>query len=185
MSLTPTTQIPLGFTAPSFNLPDTVSGDEKSYTDIRGEKGTLVMFICNHCPYVIHVRKELVRLAKDYLPKGIGFVAISSNDVANYPDDSPELMKELAEEMNFPFAYLYDETQEVAKDYDAACTPDFMLFDSEDKCRYRGRLDASRPGSGEAVTGEDMRRALDHILSGDSIPEPQYPSMGCNIKWKR
>lgn len=184
MARTLTTQIPLGFNAPAFELPDTVSGDKKTFEDIRGEKGTLVMFICNHCPYVVHVREELVRLANDYLPKGVGFVAISSNDVENYPDDSPEKMKALAEQMNFPFAYLYDETQEVARAYDAACTPDFGLFDAEGKCVYRGQLDDSRPHSDEPVNGEDMRAALDAMLAGHEIPSPQIPSMGCNIKWK-
>lgn len=185
MSLTPTTSIPLGFKAPDFQLPDTVSGKPLGYADIRGEKGTLVMFICNHCPYVIHVKEELVKLANDYLPKGIGFVAISSNDVANYPADSPELMKKLAISDKFPFPYLYDESQAIAKAYDAACTPDFMMFNEKDSCVYRGRLDASRPGSGVPVTGEDMRNAFDSMLNGEEIAEPHYPSMGCNIKWKQ
>ena len=185
MSLTPTTSIPLGFKAPEFSLSDVVSGKVLSFDDIKGSKGTLVMFICNHCPYVIHVREELIRLAKDYLPKGIGFVAISSNDVENYPDDRPDLMKELALEENFPFPYLYDESQSVAKAYDAACTPDFDLFDASEICVYRGRLDESRPGSGVPVTGKDMRAAMNSILNGQPMPVPQYPSMGCNIKWKK
>lgn len=184
MALTPTTQIPLGFKAPAFSLPDVVSGNTLEYGDIRGENGTLVMFICNHCPYVIHVRSELVRLANDYQSKGIGFVAISSNDVVNYPDDSPEKMKALAEELQFPFPYCYDESQDVAKAYDAACTPDFMLFDGTDVCVYRGRLDASRPKNEEPNDGRDMRNAIDHVIHGTEIPEPHYPSMGCNIKWK-
>lgn len=185
MALTPTTSIPLGFKAPAFTLPDVVSGKDLSYTDVRGEKGTLVMFICNHCPYVIHMHEQLIAIAEEYGKKGIGFVAISSNDVENYPQDSPELMKELAAEKGFPFPYLYDESQEVAKAYDAACTPDFDLFDADDVCVYRGRMDESRPGNDAPLTGKDMRAAIDAVLSGTPISEPQYPSMGCNIKWKQ
>ncbi|CAG5084091.1 thioredoxin family protein [Parvicella tangerina] len=184
MARTPTTQIPLGFTAPDFTLPDSVSGKNYSFEQLKGEKGTVVMFICNHCPFVIHVREELVRLANDYLSKGIGFVVISSNDVENYPDDSPEKMKELAEELNFPFPYLYDETQEVAKAYDAACTPDFSVFNSDNVCVYRGQLDDSRPGNDEPVNGKDMRKVLDYLLAGKEIDFEQKPSLGCNIKWK-
>lgn len=184
MALTPTIHIPLGFKAPEFALPDTVSGNTFSFNDLKGEKGTLVMFICNHCPYVIHVRDELIRIANDYKSKGIGFIAISSNDVENYPEDSPEKMKELADSLNFPFPYLYDETQKVARDYDAACTPDFNLFDANDICVYRGRLDESRPGKEIPITGKDMRDAIDAVLQGKEISEKQYPSMGCNIKWK-
>jgi len=185
MSLTPTTSIPLGFKAPAFNLLDTVSGKNLGFEDVKGENGTLVMFICNHCPYVIHVREELIRLANDFKSKGIGFVAISSNDADNYPQDGPELMKELALEKKFPFPYLFDEDQETAKAYDAACTPDYDLFDSNDICVYRGRLDESRPGSGLPVTGKDMRAAIDTMLAGKEINEVQFPSMGCNIKWKK
>jgi peroxiredoxin len=184
MSLTPTTQIPLGFTAPNFSLPDTISGQTMSFDDVKGMKGTLVMFICNHCPFVIHVKDELVRVANDYKSKNIGFVAISSNDVSTHPQDGPEQMKKTAAEWHFPFPYLYDESQQVAKAYDAACTPDFALFDADNKCVYRGRLDDSRPGNGLDLDGKDMRHALDAILSGKDIPEPHYPSMGCNIKWK-
>ncbi|MBK9291593.1 MAG: thioredoxin family protein [Bacteroidetes bacterium] len=184
MALTPTRQIPLGFKAPDFLLPDMISGRKLSFQDIKGEKGTLVMFICNHCPYVKHVIHELVRLGKDYLPKGIGFVAINSNDALKYPEDSPELMKEFAARHGFPFPYLYDETQDVARAYEAACTPDFDLFDANDLCVYRGRLDGARPGNEVPVTGEDMRRALDQLLAGMPVPAEQLPSMGCNIKWK-
>ncbi|HMM11029.1 MAG TPA: thioredoxin family protein [Bacteroidales bacterium] len=184
MALTPTKQIPLGFKAPEFSLPDMISGRTLSFGDVKGEKGTLVMFICNHCPYVKHVIHELVRLGNDYLPKGIGFVAINSNDAVKYPEDSPEKMKEFASAHQFPFPYLYDETQEVAKAYDAVCTPDFDLFDGDDRCVYRGRLDGARPGNDVPVTGEDMRKALDQLLSGLEIPKDQQPSMGCNIKWK-
>ena len=185
MARTITTQIPLGFKAPAFNLPDTVSGEMKTYEDLRGEKGTVVMFICNHCPYVIHVREELIRVANDYLEKGIRYIAISSNDVENYPQDGPEEMKKLAMEDDFPFPYLYDESQEVAKAYDAACTPDFSVFDANNICVYRGQLDGSRPGSGVPVTGEDLRKTLDLMVAGGTpSPEGQIPSMGCNIKWK-
>ncbi len=185
MALTESNMLPLGTKAPDFRLPDTVSGKELTFADVRGERGTVVMFICNHCPYVKHVNHELVRLANDYLPKGIGFVAISSNDVENYPDDSPDKMRAQALELGYPFPYLYDETQEVARAYDAACTPDFYLFDANDRLVYRGRLDDSRPGSEVPVTGKDLRTALDALLAGRSVPEPQYPSMGCNIKWKK
>lgn len=184
MSLTPTTSIPLGFIAPEFLLPDTISGRIMSYSDVRGEKGTLVMFICNHCPFVIHIQEQLIALANDYQKRGIGFVAISSNDVDNYPEDSPELMKELALKVGYPFPYLYDETQEVAKAYDAACTPDFDLFDANNICVYRGRLDESSPGNDTALTGVDMRAAIDTVLAGNKLEGMQYPSMGCNIKWK-
>lgn len=184
MALTPTKQIPLGFKAPEFFLPDMVSGHNLSFADVRGEKGTLVMFICNHCPYVKHVIQELVRLGQDYKSKGIGFVAINSNDAIQYPEDSPERMKMFAAQHQFPFPYLYDETQEVAKVYDAACTPDFNLFDANDLCVYRGRLDGSRPGNDVPVTGQDMRAALEMLLEGVAIPKEQMPSMGCNIKWK-
>lgn len=185
MAITPTTQIDLGFKAPQFLLPDTVTGKLLGFDDIKGEKGTLVMFICNHCPYVVHVIKELVSVTKTYQAKGIGFVAISANDIENYPDDSPEKMKLFAQENNFSFPYLYDETQEVAKAYDAACTPDFSLFDENENCVYRGRLDASTPGNNMPNDGKDLRLALDCLLKGENIPESQYPSMGCNIKWEK
>lgn len=184
MALTQTTPLELGFRAPDFELPDVVSGEKLSFPDVRGEKGTLVMFICNHCPYVIHVRSELIRLAKDYLPQGVGFVAISANDATRYPDDAPEKMKALAEELEFPFPYLYDESQQVAKAYDAACTPDFALFNGNLNCVYRGRLDGSRPGNDIPLSGADMRRALDAVIKGQIIDWQQEPSMGCSIKWK-
>jgi thiol-disulfide isomerase/thioredoxin len=184
MAATETLQIPLGFPAPDFNLPDTITDKMLSLKDVRGSKGTVVMFICNHCPYVKHVNAELVRLAHDYIPKGIGFVAISSNDVVNYPDDAPEKMKVHALEQGYPFPYLYDESQKVAKAYFAACTPDFSIFDHELKCVYRGQLDASRPKNDVPVTGKDIRAALDAILTGKPVDEKQVPSIGCNIKWK-
>lgn len=185
MSLTPSNMMPLGTPAPDFALPDTVSGRTMSLADVRGDAATVVMFICNHCPYVKHVNPELVRLANDYRDRGVGFVAISANDVDNYPDDSPDKMKQVAAEQGYPFPYLYDETQTVAKAYDAACTPDFFVFDGDLKCAYRGQLDDSRPGNDKPVTGADLRAALDAVLNGESIPEDaQTPSQGCNIKWK-
>lgn len=184
MASTPSTMIPLGFKAPEFLLPDVVNGNTLSLKEIQSKHGTLVMFICNHCPYVKHVNGQLVKLANDYIPKGISFVAISSNDVENYPQDGPEKMKELALQLEYPFPYLYDETQNVAKSYDAACTPDYFLFDGDLKCVYRGQLDSSRPGNGLAVDGADMRNALDALLAGEKISGNQIPSIGCNIKWK-
>jgi thiol-disulfide isomerase/thioredoxin len=153
--------------------------------DIASDKATVVMFLCNHCPHVVHVNPELVRLANDYIPKGIAFVAISSNDVVHYPEDSPEKMKAVAEKLKYPFPYLYDESQNVARAYDAACTPDFYIFDKDLKLVYRGRLDDSRPSNGIPLSGRDIRAALDAVLVGQSVTEKQYPSGGCNIKWKR
>lgn len=184
MALTPTTSIPLGFKAPDFSLPNVVTGKTITYQDVAGEKGTLVMFICNHCPFVIHIQHELVKLVNDYLPKGIGFVAISANDVVNYPQDGPTEMKKLAEKLKFPFPYCYDETQEVAKAYDAACTPDFSLFNQNNNCVYRGQLDDARPGNNIPVTGNTLRAVLDDMLAGKKITDNQKPSVGCNIKWK-
>jgi thiol-disulfide isomerase/thioredoxin len=155
-----------------------------SLENVRGGVATVIMFICNHCPFVKHVNAELVKVANDYNNKGIGFVAISSNDVVNYPDDSPALMKEVAKHLNYPFPYLYDESQEVAKAYDAACTPDFFIYDKNLKLVYRGQLDDSRPGNEIPVTGKDIRHALDCLTGGQPVPEFQRPSIGCNIKWK-
>ncbi|MCP4443238.1 MAG: thioredoxin family protein [Aureispira sp.] len=185
MALTESNMLPLGTQAPDFTLLDTVSGKNISLKDLQSDKATLIIFSCNHCPYVIHVNEELVRLANDYQPKGVSFVAISSNDVENYPDDSPEKMTVLAKEAGYPFPYLYDETQEVAKIYDAACTPDFYLFDGAMNLAYRGRLDSSRPNSGVPVTGEDLRAAIDAVLQDGAVIEKQYPSAGCGIKWKK
>lgn len=176
--------LPLDTRAPSFILPDTVSGKEVSLGELKGQKGTLIMFICNHCPFVKHVNPELVRLAGDYQDRGVGFIAISSNDVENYPEDHPDKMKETAALEGYPFPYLYDASQEVARDYQAACTPDFYLFGPDLKLRYRGQLDSSRPGNEVPVTGEDLRRALDCLLDGRPVPPEQKPSLGCNIKWK-
>lgn len=185
MALTPTVQIPLNFKAPEFSLPEPLSGKLLEWHDVKGSKGTVVMFICNHCPYVVHVVDELVRLGNDYKNQAIGFVAISSNDVSTYPNDGPDQMASLAREKEFPFPYLYDESQDIARAYDAACTPDFSVFSHEGKCVYRGQLDGSRPGNQVPVTGADMRRVLDALVEGENVPtEGQVPSIGCNIKWK-
>ena len=184
MARTPSNMLPLGTKAPNFTLPDTVSGKTVSLDELKSDKATVIMFICNHCPFVKHVDAGIVALAKDYQAKGVAFIAISSNDVQNYPQDGPDLMKEEAEKVGYTFPYLYDETQAVAKAYDAACTPDFYIFDAEMKCAYRGQLDGSRPGNGVAVTGSDMRAALDEILDGKPVSAQQIPSLGCNIKWR-
>ncbi|NJB72482.1 peroxiredoxin [Saonia flava] len=183
MSRTPSNMLPLGTVAPDFNLLDTTSNSFLGLQEIKGEHGTVIMFICNHCPFVKHVNSELTKLGKDYSAKGIGFVAISSNDAINYPQDAPHLMKKTAREEGFTFPYLYDETQEVAKIYDAACTPDFYLFDADLKLVYRGQLDSSRPENGIPVTGIDLRNAIDAVLVGNPIDFVQKPSIGCNIKW--
>ena len=174
----------LGAIAPDFTLHDTISGKSVSLHGIKGEKGTLVMFICNHCPFVIHVNEELVRLGREYPSRGVKMVAINSNDVEKYPDDSPEKMTLTAKKLGYPFPYLYDESQEVAKAYDAACTPDFFLYDSDLKLVYRGQLDDSRPGNEIPVTGKDLRKAMNALIQGKQIDEDQRPSLGCNIKWK-
>lgn len=184
MAITPSTMISLGTKAPEFTLIDTVSGKDLSLKDLRSDKATVIMFICNHCPYVKHVNEGLVQLAKDYIPKGIAFIAISSNDVMNFPEDSPGKMKIIASELQYPFPYLYDESQEVARAYDAACTPDFFVYDKDLKLVYRGQMDDSRPKNGIPVTGKDIRAALDCILSGKPVSTHQVPSIGCNIKWK-
>ena len=170
--------------APDFNLLDTVSKESKSLSELKGTNGTVIMFICNHCPFVIHINQELVNLANDYLQKGIGFIAISSNDIDNYPQDAPVYMKQIAQKWNYPFSYLFDETQEVAVKYDAACTPDFYIFDIDLKAVYHGQLDNSRPGNGIPVSGKDIRNALDKLLKNQENHETQKPSMGCGIKWK-
>jgi len=184
MALTPSNIFPKGSFAPDFSLPDTVSGKDVSLKDVRGKKGTIVMFICNHCPFVLHVNDELVRLATDYKSRGFGFVAISSNDVENYPQDAPDLMKLQAEKVGYSFPYLYDETQEIAKAYNAACTPDLYVFDGNLASVYHGQLDDSRPGNGIPVTGESMRAVLQALVDGTHYNGPEKPSIGCNIKWK-
>jgi peroxiredoxin len=184
MAQTPSNMLPLETVAPNFMLPDAASGKTLSLTDLSSKFATVIMFICNHCPYVKHVQHELVRLAREYQPRGISFIAISSNDILAYPEDSPQRMKEVAREMNYPFPYLFDETQEVAKAYQAACTPDFYIFDGGLRCVYRGQLDDARPKNDVPVTGRDVRTALDSILEGRGVSVDQKPSIGCNIKWK-
>ena len=174
----------LGTKAPAFELPDTTTGQSVNLNDIVSDVATVVMFLCNHCPYVIHVNSEIVRVAKDYQARGVAFVGISSNDVLNYPQDGPDQMKVLAEQEGYTFPYLYDETQEVARAYDAACTPDFYVFDGDQKLVYRGRLDDSRPGNSNPLSGRDLRDALDAVIGGQPVTDRQYPSGGCNIKWK-
>lgn len=183
MAQTPSTMLDLGTPAPDFRLPG-VDGRSVSRDDFKSSAALLVMFVCNHCPYVKHIQKGLVQFAKDYQPKGLAIVAISSNDVANYPDDSPEKMKEEARNAGYTFPYLYDESQAVAKAYRAACTPDFFLFDKNRKLAYRGQFDGARPKNTEPVTGKDMRAAVDAILAGRNPTTDQMPSIGCNIKWK-
>ena len=183
MVRTPSTMLPLGTLAPDFELLN-VDGQMVSYGAAAGKQGTVVMFICNHCPFVKHVADQLAVLGRDYMPRGIGFVAISSNDVSTHPSDSPEQMVAEADERGYPFPYLYDESQEVAKAYHAACTPDFYVFDHERKLVYRGQLDPSRPGSDVPVTAADLRAALEALLAGAAPITEQVPSLGCNIKWK-
>lgn len=173
-----------GALASEFNLPDTVTGKNVTLQDIRGEKGTIVMFICNHCPFVIHVNNQIVKLANDYKDQGFGFVAISSNDVEFFPQDGPKYMKDRAEQLAYPFPYLYDESQEVAKAYDAVCTPEFYVLDKDLKSVYHGQLDDSRPGNGLAVTGNSIRPVLDQLKAGKSYTGLEKPSIGCSIKWK-
>lgn len=175
----------LGTPAPDLRLPDVVSGKAVNLETFAGKKGLLVMFICVHCPYVVHVRDELARIGRDYAGKSMGIVAISANDVREYPEDAPPNLKRMAEQLGFTFPYCYDETQETAKAYTAACTPDFFLFDEERKLVYRGQLDDSRPGNGLPLTGRDLRAAMDAVLEGKSVDPSQKPSIGCNIKWKR
>jgi len=184
MARTPSTMVTLHTKAPDFTLPDTVSVKDISLGEIKGNSATVIMFICNHCPFVKHVNEQLVKLANDYKNKGIGFVAINSNDVINHPNDSPELMTQVAKQLQYPFPYLYDESQDVAKAYDAACTPDFFIYDKHLKLVYRGQLDDSRPGNEISVTGKDIRHALDCLLNDQPLSELQRPSIGCNIKWK-
>lgn len=190
MALTESNMLDLGTKAPEFSLPDTVSGETLKLSDVRGEKATVVMFLCNHCPYVIHVNPEIVRIVADYKDRGVGFVGISSNDVEHYPQDGPDKMKIHASEVGYEFPYLYDESQEVARAYDAACTPDFYVFNADLELAYRGRIDGSRPprptrpANGIPLTGEDLRAALDAVLDGTPVTDRQYPSAGCNIKWK-
>lgn len=184
MALTESNPFPLGSLAPDFTLPDTVSGKPVSLSDIHSDKGTVIMFICNHCPYVVLVNTELVNLAKEYQAKGISFAGISSNDAVRYPSDSPERMKEHAQKEGYTFPYLYDETQNVARAYDAACTPEFYVFDKDLKLVYHGQMDDARPSNGKPVNGKDLRQALDLLLAGKSISWDQKPGIGCSIKWR-
>jgi thiol-disulfide isomerase/thioredoxin len=184
MSLVESKYFETGKTAPNFSLLDVVSNQQMDLTNLKGENGTVIMFICNHCPFVVQVNNELVKLANDYLSKGISFVAISSNDVNYYPQDGPIYMKQVALKLYYPFPYLYDESQKVAKVYDASCTPDFYLFDGDLKSVYHGQLDNSRPGNGIPVTGLDMRNAIDLLLKNELNTNLQKPSIGCGIKWK-
>lgn len=183
MVLTPSTMLPLGTKAPDFTLVN-VDGRTVSLADFKGKSALVVIFMCNHCPYVKHIANELARFTSEFIAKGVGVVGISSNDVANYPADSPEQMVAEAEERGYQFPYLYDDTQDIAKAYHAACTPDFYLFDGEQRLVYRGQFDSSRPDSGIPVTGADLRAAIEAVLSGVSPAEDQRPSIGCNIKWK-
>ncbi len=184
MAFTESNMLELNSFAPEFNLFDTISNQYVSYADIQGAQATVVMFICNHCPFVVHVNDELVSIAEHYNKKGVGFVAISSNDAISYPQDGPEQMSIVAKVLKYPFPYLYDETQKVAQDYMAACTPDFYLFNKENRLVYRGRLDSSRPANGDPLTGANLRSAIDAVLLGVDDISPQFPSAGCNIKWK-
>ena len=185
MALTPSTmRLVPGTQAPDFKLPDVVSGKTITLESFAGKKALLVMFICRHCPYVQHIKEELARLGRDFVSQGAGIVAISSNDAAHYPDDAPEQLKQMARELGFNFPFCYDETQEAAQAYKAACTPDFFLFDSDRRLVYRGQMDDSRPGNNKPVTGQDLRAALEAVLGGRPVSTSQKPSIGCNIKWK-
>jgi len=183
MALTPSTMLPLGTAAPDFRLPDT-NGKTVSLADFKDKPALLVIFMCNHCPYVKHICAGLAQLGRDYAPRGVAIVGVSSNDVANYPEDSPAKMAAEVKSAGYSFPYLYDESQAIAKAYRAACTPDLFLFDRGRRLVYRGQFDDSRPGSGVPVTGKDLRAALDAVLAGKSPSTSQSPSMGCNIKWK-
>jgi peroxiredoxin len=184
MAETPSTMMPLGTVAPDFKLPDTISGNSLGLEDLRSDKATVVMFVCNHCKFVKHIQKKLVEVSSQYKQKGISFIAISSNEIENYPDDAPDKMKEVAENFGYSFPFLYDESQDVARAYQAACTPDFYVFDRDLKCVYRGQFDDARPGDEIPVTGTDLKEALDNILAGEPVTPNQKPSIGCNIKWK-
>lgn len=184
MANTPSNMLPLGTPAPYFELMDTVSENILNLDSLKGKQGTVIMFICNHCPFVIHINPKLVAIANKFKSKGISFIAISSNDAVNYPQDAPDKMKIHAENEDYPFPYLYDESQTIAKKYDAACTPDFYVFNANLELSYRGQLDNSRPGNGIPVTGSDLKQALNCLIEGNENTQIQKPSIGCNIKWK-
>ncbi|BAW96591.1 peroxiredoxin [[Synechococcus] sp. NIES-970] len=184
MARTESTMLPLGSAAPDFSLPDVTTGQTVKLADFQGKAGLLVIFLCRHCPFVIHIQAELARLGADFIPQNLGIVAISANDVENYPDDRPEKLKEMAAELRLNFPILYDQSQAIAKAYQAACTPDFFLFDGDLKLVYRGQLDDSRPGNDQPVTGADLRQAIAAVLANKTPDPNQKPSIGCNIKWK-
>jgi peroxiredoxin len=184
MARTPSSMKELGTVAPDFRLPDVVTGAMVSKDAVNGPKGMLVMFICRHCPFVKHVQDELARIGRDYEGRGVGIVAISANDVTSHPEDSPTKLAYQARELDFAFPYLFDESQDVARAYDAQCTPDFFLYDAASKLVYRGQLDDSRPGNGIPVTGRDLRAALDAVIAGTPVSTEQRASIGCNIKWR-
>jgi peroxiredoxin len=185
MAETSSTMVPLGTKAPDFCLLDVVTNKERSLDELKSNTATVIMFLCNHCPYVKHIQSKLVELIKKYQAKGISFIGISSNDVKAYPEDGPHYMQKEAKNNNYTFPYLFDETQEIAKAYHAACTPDFFVFDKDMHCIYRGRFDDATPGNHYEVTGKDLSDAIEHILIGKSISNDQKPSLGCNIKWKK
>lgn len=184
MAYTESNMLPMGTVAPDFELPDTVSGRQLKLSEIRSDKATVIMFLCNHCPYVVFVKDKMVELSNEYIAKGVSFIGISSNDIDNYPDDAPDKMTQKAEEWGFKFPYLFDATQAVARAYDAACTPEFYVFDGDLRLVYQGQMDNARPKNGLPVTGADLRAALDAVLSGQPVNPVQRPSGGCNIKWK-
>lgn len=184
MALTTSTMLPLGTKAPEFHLPEVVSGKTTSLSTFADKKALLIMFICRHCPFVKHVQKELAQLGRDYFTSDLGIIAISANDAKNYPDDAPDSLKAFVTEQGFTFTLCYDENQETAKAYTAACTPDFFVFDQQRKLVYRGQLDDSRPSNGKPVTGADLRAAINAVLAGKPVTDEQKPSVGCNIKWK-
>ena len=184
MSLTPTRKIDLGFTAPPFNLFNPVNNKLEKLEDLQSDQATVIIFMCNHCPFVVHILPQLVDIAYEYINKGISFIAINSNDIISYPQDSPENMIKLVKEYNIPFPYLFDESQEIAKAYSAECTPDFNIFDGNMSCVYRGQIDSSRPGNTKEKNGYDIRKTLNKIIIGESVLSNQTPSIGCNIKWK-
>jgi peroxiredoxin len=184
MVLTPSSMLPLGTKAPDFSLPDTVSGQTYNLQQLKSDIATVVMFICNHCPYVQYIIEEVANVANEYKNKNIHFIAISANDIQDHPDDSPDNMQKFAKQHHFTFPYLYDESQKIAKAYHAECTPDFYVFDKNLHCVYRGRFDASSPGKNVPVDGKDLREVLNNVLTNKPISDEQYPSMGCNIKWK-
>lgn len=181
---TPSTMLPLGTIAPDFTLPDVVSGNTIHFRECQRDRGSLIMFICNHCPYVLHIADKLFAMANDYQQQGFTVIAINANDIVHYPDDAPDKMLDLAKQHDLQFPYCFDESQSVAKAYHAACTPDFFLFDKNDACVYRGQFDAARPGKPTPVTGSDIQAAVDALLQGNDINPEQIPSVGCNIKWK-